>query len=106
MTLLTFAQMKEGIKTSNFFCILVVVTSWRSQAPQLAPRHIVQDCIGGESMATCVNLTDSDFEPSLPLQKARRSTTGPFGWENTTANQEIIDSGNLVPDNGNCANQC
>ena len=36
----------------------------------------VQGCIGGESTATCDNLTNLEFEPSLPRQKARTYTTG------------------------------
>ena len=34
----------------------------------------MQGCIGDESMATCANLDDSGFEPSLLRQKARTST--------------------------------
>ena len=41
--------------------------------------RLVQGCIGGGLMATCINLTDSGFEPSLPRQKCRTSTTQPFG---------------------------
>ena len=46
----------------------------------LAPRYTVQGCIGGRSMVTCVKLTDSGFERSLPRQKDRTSTTRPSGW--------------------------
>ena len=46
------------------------VISWRSRSPlpQIPPRHTVQGRIVGKSMTTCVNLTDSMFELSLPLQ--------------------------------------
>ena len=50
--------------------------SWRSPP---ALKHIVQGCVGGELMATCDNLSDSGFESLLRHQKARTSTTRPFG---------------------------
>ena len=55
----------------------------------LAPRHTVQGCIVGESMATCVNLIDSRFEPNLPRHKARTSTTRPVGWWHKCYNQHF-----------------
>ena len=36
---------------------------------QLPSRHTVQGCIGGESMATCVNVTDLGINP---VYRARR----------------------------------
>ena len=54
---------------------------------QLAPRHTVQGCIFGEFMATCVNLTDPEFELYLPHQKDRTSTTKP---SNQFGNCEIV----------------
>ena len=60
---------QNQIKKSNFRYTRLStgkgVASWRSPSLQLAPRPTVQGCIGGESMATCVNLTDSGFEPNL-----------------------------------------
>ena len=50
------------------------VASWRIPLPQLAPKHTVQGCIG-ESMATCINLTDLGFDSILLRQKARTSAT-------------------------------
>ena len=38
-------------------------TRGRSPSPQLAPRYTVQSCIGGESMVTCVRLTDFGMNP-------------------------------------------
>ena len=46
---------------------------------QFAPRQAVQGCNVQESMATCVNLTNSGFEPSLLGQKAKTFTARPFG---------------------------
>ena len=50
------------------------MASWQSPSLQVAPRHTVQGCISGESMATYVNLTDLGFEPTLLCQKARTPT--------------------------------
>ena len=50
---------------------LLGIASCQKLSPQLAPRHTVQGCISGESMATCVILTDSGFElSSLQRQKS------------------------------------
>ena len=42
---------KERVNKSNFYytrlCTGYGVASWRSPLPQLAPRHTVQGCIGG-----------------------------------------------------------
>ena len=58
-------------KNQNFYYLRRIidkgVASWWHPSPQLASRHAVQDCIGGESMITCVNLTESGFVPSLRL---------------------------------------
>ena len=35
------------------------VASWRKPSPQLVPSHTAQGYIGGESITTCVNLTNS-----------------------------------------------
>ena len=48
--------------------------SWRSPLQRFVPRHTVQGALGGESMATTVNLTDFGFESSLPGHKTRTST--------------------------------
>ena len=60
--------MERNSKKSNFYDTRCStgkgVASWQSPSPQLAPRHTVQDCIGGKSMATCVNFTNSECEPS------------------------------------------
>ena len=66
------------IQKSNFYFTRLStdlgVASWQSTSPQLAPRHTVQGCIGGKSMITCVDATDSGFEPSLPRKKLERLT--------------------------------
>ena len=43
------------------------VWSWRSKLLRLAPRHIVQGYIGGESLTTSVYLADSE----IPLYRSR-----------------------------------
>ena len=42
---------------------------------QLVQRHSGQGFIGGEMMATCVNLTESGIELSIMQQKVGTSTT-------------------------------
>ena len=37
-------------------------------------------CISGKLLSTCVNLTDSGFEPRLVCQKVGTTTTLPSGW--------------------------
>ena len=69
----------DQIKKSNFHYTRLStdygVASSLSPLPRLVPRQTVQGCIGSESMATCVILSDSEFEPCLPRQKAKTSTT-------------------------------
>ena len=46
----------------------------------LKSQKVEQFVIGktdGESMATCINLTESRYDPSLPRQKAEMSTNQP-----------------------------
>ena len=52
------------------------VTSW--WGTRLVLRRTVQRCIGGESMATCVNLIYSEIKASLQRQKAGTPTTRTF----------------------------
>ena len=47
-------------------------------SPQLASRHVVQDRIDDEFMATCVNLTYSGFEGLNPVLHVRQLELLPF----------------------------
>ena len=80
----------------------------QSTSPQFAPRHTVQDCISGKSMATCVDLIDSGFKPNLPPQRKRTSTSQPSVCGSDRNSNAfilklilalIIDVGNLPPPN-------
>ena len=71
---LNMARNKQHSKAQNktklkfyytCFYYQLSVAGWRSQSLQLAPRHAVQCRISSESMATCVNLTDSGFSASF-----------------------------------------
>ena len=68
-------------KKSNFYYTRCStrkgVASWQSPSPQLAPRHTVQDCIGGKSMATCVNF-NSGCETSRFEFNLKRLDSQPF----------------------------
>ena len=63
------------------------VASWRSLSPQLAQRNTMQGCIGGESMATCVNMTNLGIKLTLPRWQTETSTnrfSGRFYRNNCT----------------------
>ena len=67
--------------------VLVRLVATRWQSPLLlfpyalcAPSHTVQYCMGGESMATCVNLTDWRFELRIPKDQGRSPLDHLGGW--------------------------
>ena len=73
-------RLQIKIKFSVYLSLVPVRSNeLRSSSPQLAQRHTIQGCTGGESMVTCVHLTDSGFETRFPRQKARTSTNRPCG---------------------------
>ena len=69
------------VKTKQFYILLVLirlgVTSQRKPSLRLAPRHTAQTCIGGESITTFVNLTNSGIEPSKRSNARKQEPLSP-----------------------------
>ena len=54
--------MSKSNQKSNFHYFLSTgygIASWQSSSTRLVRKHTVQSCVGGELMATYINLTDS-----------------------------------------------
>ena len=82
LVFIRICKAQNQIKFSFYIFITCLITainaaSGRSPLPQFAQRYTVQDCIGGESMATCDKLSHSRFKPNVRGQKFGTSTIRP-----------------------------
>ena len=64
-------------KNENFVLIPFRCNELTDLNAATCAKHTVQGCSGGDLMATCVDLTDSEIEPSPPCQKAGTSYSLP-----------------------------
>ena len=65
--------------------------NWRSPSLPLLPRHTVQSCISGESIATCVNLTELGNKLSLPHEKTETQSPSRLVHNNSNCNCNYFD---------------